>query len=291
MNLHLLRIFVEVIESGGFSAAARRLGISQPAVSKAVRTLEAELDTVLLERQGRRLRATDPGNTLYRYGQAIFKLELEATQAIHAFYGLDRGTLVIGASTTIATYWLPAQLMAFRDLHPGLTLQLVSANTRQIVEALLDGDLDVALVEGAVNDERVQAVPWFEEEMVVIGHDGDTSDWQGPLSQQLWIVRERGSGSRDATDTLLKRLGEERPQTLEVGSNEAVVQAVAAGHGYGFVPRICANDQLTLGRVHAIDVGLGPIRRQLYRLRLPERPTSQAAVAFEARIARRRRER
>jgi DNA-binding transcriptional LysR family regulator len=282
INLHLLRIFVAVVDNGSFSAAARSLGISQPAASKAVRALETDLDTVLLERQGRGVRPTEPGNLLLGYGHAIFRLEQEAHQAIDAFYGLARGMLTIGASTTIATYWLPPHVMAFKTRYPGLTVRVVSANTRQITTQLLEGQLDVALVEGPVEDPRVSAQNWFEEEMVIIGHHSCPHTVTEPLHSQRWIVREPGSGSRDATERLFRMLGGLRPVMIEFGANEAVVQAVSSAPSYGFVPWVCARDQLELGRVKAVGMGLAPIRRQLYRLRLANRPVSHGAIAFEA---------
>lgn len=287
MNLHLLRIFVAVVEAGSFSRAAEPLGISQPAVSKAVRELESQLETTLLDRQGRSFRPSEPGQALYSYGKSIFALEREAHEAVAAFYGLDRGQLTIGASTTIATYWLPPFLADFQRQHPHIEIRLISENTKQIIDLLIDYQVDVALVEGTVTDPHVEARPWFKEEMVVIAannscsEDGKT-EASLPLAEQLWVVRERGSGSRDATESLLADLGAVRPKTIEVGSNEAIVQTVASGIGVGLVPRICARDQLKLRRVRQITIDKPAIERQFYRVRLPHRTVSQAAIAFEA---------
>ncbi len=288
MNLHLLRIFVTVVDANSFSRAAERLDISQPAASKAVRELETQLDTVLLERQGRSFRTTEPGRMLYDYGRSILALEREAAKAVKAFYRLERGRLVIGASTTIASYWLPSCLVDFQRRYPGVELAVVSANTRRIAEMLLDCAVDVALVEGPVADPRLDCRPWRSEEMIVVAPGGVVAEAQASdspaLAERVWVVRERGSGSRDATERLLAELGVAAPRTIEVGSNEAIVQTVAAGAGLGVVPRICARDQLALGRVRRFPLARDPIVRELYRLRLPQRPVSQAALAFEAMI-------
>lgn len=290
MNLHLLRIFVTVVEANSFSRAAEQLGISQPATSKAVKELETQLDTVLLDRRGRSFRTSEPGQALYAHARAIFALEREADEALRSFYALERGRLVIGASTTIATYWLPSFLKAFHLLHPRIELRVVGANTQRITELLIDCQVDVALVEGAVVDPRVDIRPWRTEEMIVIApREDETHDntvyGAGSPAERMWILRERGSGSREATQRLLEKAGIHAPQTMEVFSNEAIVQAVAAGIGLGVVPRICARDQLALGRVRKFGVGTGPITRQLYRLRLPHRPVSQSALAFESLLA------
>ncbi|MDX5409360.1 MAG: LysR family transcriptional regulator [Thauera sp.] len=287
MNLNLLRIYVAVVEAQGFSRAAEALDISQPAASKAVKELETQLDTVLLERQGRSFQLSEPGRMLFDYGRSIFALEREADEVIRSFGALDRGQLTIGASTTIATYWLPPYLARFHERYPGISLRLVSANTAHITEQLLECGIDVALVEGPVADARFETRAWREDEMVVIvsrEHPLPDDDVIAPaaLAEHLWVVRERGSGSREATDSILAGLGIAAPQTIEVGSNEAIVQTVAAGAGLGLVPRICARDQLALGRVRRVLPQKGPLLRQLYRMRLPQRPVSHAALAFEA---------
>lgn len=290
MNLHLLRIYVAVVNAKSFSRAAENLDISQPAASKAVRELESQLDTVLLERQGRTFQPTEPGRALYDYGRSIFALELKADEAIRSFCALEQGQLTIGASTTIATYWLPPILVDFQRRYPAVEVRVVSANTRQIAELLLDCKIDVALIEGAVADERFDIRPWRSEQMVIVGpkqsrRKNSPALESGALADQVWIVRESGSGSRAATDRLLSSLGVAQPKTVEVGSNEAIVQTVASGMGLGLVPKICARDQLALGRVQQIPVEHGVVQRELYRMRLPHRPISHAALAFEALLA------
>lgn len=287
MNLNLLRIFVAVVEAQSFSRAAEKLDISQPATSKAVRELESQLDTVLIERQGRSLRSSEPGRILYDYGRSIFALEREADEAIRSFGSLERGQLVIGASTTIATYWLPPFIARFHARYPGIRLRLVIANTAHIAEELLSCEIDVALVEGPVADPRFDTRPWRTEEMLVVAprdHSLPQKRVARPaeLADEVWIVREHGSGSRESTDTTLAALGIHPSRTIEVGSNEAIVQTVAAGAGLGLVPHICARDQLELGRVRRILPQEAPLQRQLYRMRLPQRPVSHAALAFEA---------
>ncbi|MCK9260926.1 MAG: LysR family transcriptional regulator [Azoarcus sp.] len=292
MNLHLLRIFITVVESNSFSRAADSLGISQPAASRAVRELEAQLDTVLLDRKGKSFRTSEPGQALYDHGRAIFALEREADETVRSFNSLERGRLVIGASTTIATYWLPPLLGIFHARHPGIELQLVGANTQQITERLLDCRIDVALVEGRVDDSRIDIRTWRTEEMIVIAppldraNDTPATDELETAARGTWIVRESGSGSRDAADEMLARAGIAPPSTMEVSSNEAIVQCVASGIGFGVVPRICARDQLALGRLRMLASGSGPVLRQFYRMRLPHRPVSQSALAFEALLAR-----
>jgi DNA-binding transcriptional LysR family regulator len=289
MNLHLLRMFATVVENQSFSRAAEALEVSQPAVSKAVRELESQLDVVLLDRGGRQFQLSEPGKVLYAYAKDIFALEHAAVDAVQAFYAMDRGTLVIGASTTIAAYWLPPLVATFVREHSGITVRVQSGNTQAVAQWLLDTEVDVALVEGPVEDERLEQRAWRQERMVIVA-PRDSQQGSKPLdaaklNHRTWILREHGSGSREVVERELSRLGITMGRVQEVGSNEAIVQSVVAGLGLGMVPRICAEDQLALGKITELRLSSGDLTRELYRLRLPRRPISQAALAFEALIA------
>ncbi|HEX4880355.1 MAG TPA: LysR family transcriptional regulator [Limnobacter sp.] len=282
MNLHLLRVFVCAMEHNSFTKAADTLGISQPAVSKAVRELESQLDTGLLERRGKFFAPTEAGQVLLDYGKSLFAMEREASDVLRAYKNLARGRLVVGASTTVASYWISPYLKKFSDKHPGIDIQVMSANTETVAQRLLDCQVDVALVEGAVHDDRIEARVWRSEEMVAIAPSVAQRVRQADLEQQVWILREPGSGSRTVAENLLHQMGIQAKRTLVINSNEAIIQAVAAGCGVGIVPKITARDQLALRRVVRFALRQGKMERTLYRLRLPHRPLSNAALAFEA---------
>jgi len=288
MNLHLLRIFASVVEQKSFSRAAEVQGVSQPAVSKAVRELEDQLQVVLLERGGRSFRPSEAGQMLYKYARGIYAMERAAIEAVQAYSELERGSLTIGASTTIAAYWLPRYIADFSNQHPGINIRLLSGNTRQVAQWLLDCDVDVALVEGSIDDERLEIRPWRHERMLIVAAAGSfpagRKQHAAELSAQLWLLREPGSGSRSVVETEMARLAIKPARTLEAGSNEIIVQMAAAGLGLGLVPYVAAADALALGRVEAIELVEGEITRELFRLRLPRRPISQGALAFEAMI-------
>ncbi|KAF7600857.1 MAG: LysR family transcriptional regulator [Candidatus Dactylopiibacterium carminicum] len=288
MNLHLLRIFAAVVEQKSFSRAAEVQGVSQPAVSKAVRELEDQLQVVLLERGGRSFRPSEAGQMLYKYARGIFAMERAAVEAVQAYSELERGNLTIGASTTIAAYWLPGLIADFAKRYPGIRVRLLSGNTRQVAQWLIDCDVDVALVEGGIEDERVEVRPWRRERMLVIAAPDALPAGRaleaGELAGQLWLLREPGSGSRGVVEHELARLGIQPARTLEAGGNEILVQMAAAGLGVAMVPEAAAADAIALGRVTNIPLRSGEISRELFRLRLPRRPVSQGALAFEAMI-------
>ena len=290
LNLHHLRLFAAVVEHGGFSKAARALNLSQPAISKSLTELEKQLHVTLLDRSGRSLVLTEPGRTLYARAAELFGVERVAERELRELRGLKRGALRVAASTTIATYILPTYLGRFRTRHPNVRIRATNANTRTVLRLLLEFRVDVALVEGPVSHSRVEVVPWREDELVVIAHPEHPllqRDRVSPhdLAAELFLVRERGSGTREVSERALALHGVRFSNTMRVGGTEAMKHAVAAGLGLAIVSRAAASDQLALHRVAVLDVeGLG-IRRTFTQLKLRDRPTSGAARELEALLA------
>ena len=286
LNLNLLRSFVAVAAAGSVSGAAKVVYISQPALSKAVRELELQVGLPLLERGARGVKLTEAGETLYEHGRAIFSLEREAEEALMAHKNLGAVTLRIGASTTIATYFLPQLVNGFRQLHPSLKVRLVRKNTNQI-EALLSAyELDVALVEGPPHDPRLDSRVWQEEELVVVAAPNHPLATKANITPEdlrtaEWIVREPGSGTREVVESALGQWGLPPADALEIGSAEAIKHTVAAGLGIAVVSREAAADQLTVGKLRIIHVPGLEMHRPFWLLRVRNRPISPAARAFE----------
>ena len=134
MNWNHLAVFHAVAEAGGVTAGAERLQISQPAASKQVKELEMPLGVALFDRVGRGLRLTEPGRVLASYTRRLFALESEAEQVVGELRAVERGTLLVGASTTIGSYLLPVVLTAFHRRHPGVRVQVEVGNTERINE-------------------------------------------------------------------------------------------------------------------------------------------------------------
>ena len=292
LNLHLLRVFFAVAEQRSFSRAAESLFISQPAVSRAVRELEHQVDLALIERGGggtkgrRGIRLTESGQALFEHARAIFAMERAASEDIRARVGLKRGTLAVGASTTIAGYWLPAYIARFVREFPAIRPQVVVGNTRMIAEALIDCRIDLGLVEGPVDDDRISSVRWREESLLLV------ASAQAPLarrrkldakalSAQAWLMREPGSGTREVARRLLRSHGIEPAQTIEIGSNEGIARAVANGAGIAVLPSIVVQDLIELRRIKPLHgMKATPLNRPLFRLELKGRPLSPSASAF-----------
>jgi len=290
LNLHHLRVFARVAQEGGFTRAAQSLRLSQPAVSKAVRELERQTGVPLLERAGRATRLTAAGEALYARARELFAVEQSAEEELRALRGLSGGVLRVGASTTVATYLLFPYLARFRQANPRVELRVSSANTRAIARALLERRLDIALVEGPVRHPQIDVVPWREDELVVIcppSHRfaSKRSIRLDDLAVEPLIVREPGSGARKVAERALAARGVAPTVALQLGSTEAIKQAVAAGLGVAFVSRFAVEEQVKLGRIAAVSVREAAVGRMLTELRLRGRSPGPATVAFRELLA------
>lgn len=292
INLHLLRIFFNVAQERSFSKAAERLYISQPAVSKAVRELEEQLGLPLVERgilgprSSRGVSLTDSGSALYGHAYAIFELEKAAIDDIQARLSQKSGRLVIGASTTVVGYWLPSYLAMLQKASPNLDLCVISGNTKSMCQALLDYDVDMAVVEGVVEDERLSATRWQEEELEIVTHPSliDALDLyvnHGIGAAPTWILREEGSGTRAVAMEMLYSLGIKTANTIEIGSNEGIARAVAAGMGATILPSQVVRELVLVGDVVIYSVSrINVLKRVLYVVHVRKRPMTALAGLF-----------
>ena len=290
INLHHLRLFTAVVQHGGFTKAAGRLNLSQPAISKSLSELERQLNLVLIERAGRTVRLTDAGRTLYARASELFGVERAAEQELRELRGLKRGTLRIAASTTIATYMLPPYLGRFHTRHPRVRIQTTSANTRSVLRMLLESRVDVALVEGPVSNQRVTVQAWKDDELIVIAPPShpltqSSRTTVSMLADEAFLVREPGSGTRAVTERALASHGVRLTNTMRVGGTEAIKQAVAAGLGLAIVSRAAAADQLALGRITVLPIDGLSIRRTLAQIRLQGRAVTASARELETLLA------
>jgi DNA-binding transcriptional LysR family regulator len=287
LNLHLLRMFFTVVRSESFSRAAEILNVSQPAISKGVRDFELQIGCRLLNRSPKGVVPTSEGLALSRHAETLFAAERAAEEELSALRGLHNGSLRIGASTTIAAYMLARYLGAFHRAHPGVDLHLVSANTRDIAEQTVNQEIDIGLVEGPVEDKNLVAQPWRTDIMqLIVAQDHAFASATEPIDprqikNEVLIVREPGSGSREVVTQALVSCGIEPARTLEIGSTAAIKQAVAAGLGVSIISAASVKDQVQLGRLKTISMRGVTIERTLWQLKLLGRIAMPAAHVFE----------
>lgn len=286
MNLHALRVFHTVARLGSFSAAAETLYISQPAVSKALKELEYQLNIRLIERasKGKKLTLSEGGHALFEHARSIFAIEKAAIEDIKSRTGLKRGTLVIGTSTTIASYWLPPYLARFCANYPHIKVEVQVANTAQIEQALLECTIDLALVEGSPTEPHIISQHWQDDLMSIVIPSNQTPPKKSKpwLNKQFWLLREPGSGTLEVSVRLLQKQGVKVLNSMQLGSNEAIARAVAEGMGIALLPNVVTEDLVQLGKLKRLNSHHNvELSRPLYQLRYQNRPSSHAAQAFE----------
>jgi DNA-binding transcriptional LysR family regulator len=286
LNLHALRLFAAVARHRSFSRAAEALHISQPAVSKAIRDFELQIGEPLLERGvPGGVGLTPVGARLLQHATTLFAAEAAAEEDLAELRGLRAGRIAVGASTTIATYLLPPVISAFHRGHSQIELTLASANTADIIARLLARELDVALVEGRVDDPAISATPWRSDDLVLIAapfHRLAKLDrvTAADLASEVMLLREPGSGTREIVLDALGDAGITPERLLEVEGTETAKQLVASGFGVAIVSEAAARDQIALGRLKTLALQNFSLRRTLFRLDLPGRQPSAAAAAF-----------
>ena len=268
ITLRQLQVFVAVAEAGSTAAAATVVSLTQSATSASVNELERLLDAALFDRVGRGLVLNDEGRSLQVEARAL----LDAAYVLEQSHGAQRilTRLQIGASTTIGNYLLPGLIRAFDDALPGNRISARIGNTAQIEAGVLDFSLDVGLIEGPAHDSDVVVLPWRFDELLVVAapsHDMALRSTNHRLDVVAlrgapWLMREPGSGTREAVEhALLPRL-HHLNETLSLGSSEAIKNAVAEGLGIACLSRCIVADMLADGRLVALDTSLPPLRRR-----------------------------
>ncbi len=269
MESFRLKVFRVAADELSFTRAAEKLFLTQPAVTMQVKHLEEELRLRLFDRTGQRLALTSAGRILHDYAMRIAEMCAEAEQALAAVRGETVGRLALAASTTIAQYLLPALAGAFLAEHPGVELEIMSANTAGAVAALVEGRVRLALIEGPAGRTDVKTEPFLEDRLPLIAPPGHEWSEAGiveakALSQAALILRERGSGTRDVVERALRRAGlgvKKLRVVMELDSTEAVKSAVRAGLGVGFVSEWALSRELALGMLREVRLANLDIRR------------------------------
>jgi len=248
--------------------AAEVLHISQPAVSRQIAQLERALGIPLFDRVGRRLRLTPAGEIVRNYADRIFGLSEDLHRALGDLKGLQRGRLMLGASTTVGEYLLPRAMGRFREAHPGVELVLEIANTEQILDRLLRHGFDLGFVGTTVQHPAIEVEPYLPDDVVVISAPthalaGRRLVPAAALNSEPFIVREAGSATRATGEAAAGRAGVELSVVMELGSNDAVKEAVAAGLGLGLISRHAVQSELRAGELTILPVRGWVGRRQL----------------------------
>jgi LysR family transcriptional regulator, transcriptional activator of the cysJI operon len=243
MDERRIEVFVAVAQRLSFSAAARVLHVSQPAVSQQVVALERELGAQLFERSTRRVRLTAAGAVLLARSGTLLREHAEARRAVAAAEGLAVGDLAVSASLTVGAYVLPAALARVAVHHPELRVRVTIENTEQVAVSLHEGRADLGFVEGDLAASDLVLHPFREDELVVIapvGHRFAAEEEVAleDLVREPFVLRERGSGTRQVAEAHLLAAGVDPLElrvVAELSSIDAIKAAVAAGLGVSII--------------------------------------------------------
>jgi DNA-binding transcriptional LysR family regulator len=288
MTLEQLRIFVAVAERQHVTQAAAELHLTQSAVSSAIAALEARHDIRLFDRVGRNVLLNQNGRVFLDEARAVLARAAAAETALADLGGLRRGKLSVHASLTIASYWFPERIVAYRKAHPRIDIEVQIGNTAEVAKAVAEGFAELGLVEGEVDDPVLSRQPIGQDHLiVVVGADHPWAE-RGDLAPAdllgaSWVLREPGSGTRSAFEAALKTRGVDPgslPIVLTLPANEAVLAAVQAGLGATAISASVARAALSGGQVRRVAFDLPA--RPYYVLRHKERFRSKAGDAFLA---------
>lgn len=264
MTLDQLRIFIEVAERGHVTRAARALGMSQSAASSAVATLEACYQIKLFDRVGRGIQLTETGRIFLREARAVLDRASMAGLVLQDLAGRPVGPVAIAASQTIATYWLPRRLAAFHSANPRVRLNVVIRNTHEVEIAVVEGEVNLGLVEGPTQHPALSRKQIDKDRMVLVvasDHPPLPVKPSGRLDLRAitWVIREAGSGTRRGLEDLAvrERLSlDDLNIFLILPSNEAVREAIEAGAGATIISRHVVASAVAAGKLIEIPIEL-----------------------------------
>ncbi len=248
-----LKVFRAVATHLNFRRAAEELLLTQPAVTQQIHALEDEVGVPLFDRTGGRVRLTAAGEILLPFAEQLASLSQHALEAVASSSGNAVGELAVGASQTNAQYILPRLLGAFQREHPKLRLRALSNNTEDVLQALAEHRIDIALIEGPSLRRDVKTQAFLEDELLLV--TPPDHPWAGKeidpkqLMQASLLMREIGSGSRRVVEQALTKTHipiRQLPIVMTLDSTEGLVSGVEAGLGIAFVSQWAVRNQLAL---------------------------------------------
>jgi DNA-binding transcriptional LysR family regulator len=285
MNLSQLKAFLAVAQDGSFSRAAEKLYLTQPAVSKQIQALEEALGMRLFDRIGRSILLTQAGNILHDHAHIAFQTLEEARETINQLRGLQRGHLRVSAASTIGTYMLPQPLGELKSQYPGIEISLAITNKARVVQQVLNHEVELGFVGPPVEPAELEMEEYLLDELVLIAAPThrlarEESVGVAELVEEVFILREQGSGTREIMEEELGRVRVSLKKAMELGSTEAIKQAVAANLGVSIVSMFAITLETLQGRLAVARLPELNLRRQLFVIHHGGRTLSPAAQEF-----------
>jgi len=288
VDLRQLTTLCAVIDRGSFSAAAESLGISQPAVSAQIRSLEDRLGERLLDRNGRGVAVTEAGRVVEDYARRMIALEADLERELDEVGERIGGRLELGSSTGPGEVLLPPLLADFRAEHPDVLVSMVVSDTRTICEHVLAGDLELGIVGSDRAHRGLEFIPFLRDELVVIvppGHElaGRERIGVAELVAFPLIVQQHGSGVRDVLEEAMRAAGlriQDIRVDMELGLQQSVKAAVLRGDGITVISRRSVDAEVADGRLWALTLDGPELARDFSTVRATGRTLSRVTAAF-----------
>lgn len=261
-----LRVFVTVADRQNFSRAAEELHMTQPAVSQYIQMLERTLGTKLLERNNKYVRLNKAGEIVYHHAREILGLYTRMQNLVDDLMNTPSGHLTIGASYTYGEYVLPHVVASMREYYPSITPTITIHNSTVIAEQVANRQLDVGIVEGEYVDEKMCIEPFADDRMYLIvsphHHLAGKSELSiADLAGETWIVREEGSGTREAAEKMFRQLHITPARRMEFGSTQVIKESVEAGLGISLLSYWAIRKERKLGTLCTLKVAGTPVTR------------------------------
>ena len=288
LDFHELNVFVEAALAQNFSVAARRLYLSQPAVSLQIGNLEKQLGVALFYRNGRSIQLSEAGKVLLPLAQEALRHVKRIEETMWGLRGVLMGELLVACSTTVGKYILPRLVAGFRRHYPSVRVTVNVMSRRAAIEWLLAGRAEIAVVSAKPTQDDVEHAAFLEDRVVLLvpaDHpwaDGRTVT-PGDLLTQPFILRESVAGTYEVLAEGLQAHGlkvDQLQTVLTLGNTEAIEMSVEAGIGIAFVSRLAADRGLALGKVVEVPVAGMDLRRNIYMLRYNRHATSPLQQTF-----------
>jgi DNA-binding transcriptional LysR family regulator len=285
VTLRQLKVFEAVARNLSFTRAAEELFLTQPAVSMQVKQLEDNLGVPLFEQLGKRIFLTDAGQEVAHCSRAIAGALDELETVLAGLKGVGGGRLKLAVAST-ANYFIPSLLGLFIHRYPGITVSLDVTNRESLLRQLAENTVDLVVMGQPPAELDVEAGVFMDNPLVIVappdhplaGERQIPLEW---LEQEVFLVREKGSGTRSAMERFFTAHDIHITTGMEVGSNEAIKQSVQAGLGLGLLSRDTSALEISLGRLVVLDVVGFPILRHWYLVHRRGKRLSAGATAFK----------
>jgi DNA-binding transcriptional LysR family regulator len=273
MTMQQLEALIHLMEERSFSRAAKKMHLTQPSLTKHIRNVEDALGAKVVDRSSRSLSLTPEGRVLYDYARRIIKLRDEAKERVLRLREEEAGDIRIAASTIPATYILPYAIGGFREKHPRIRTTVRTADSSDVIETVLDNGAEIGFIGKKPSGGKLIAEELWKDRLVLAVPSGHTwakrrSVRVADILEMPFVIREKGSGTRDALEECLRETaGPGLPHlniAAELGSSEAVKEAVIAGLGISVISVHAIRRELKSGILVALAVEGCPIERSFY---------------------------